>query len=185
MDNEEQKREMAKAWCEFHQRMMLSNSGCGPMVLAAVVVVVVLALMTGCKHVEYVAVPQQHTEHHWHTDSVHTTDSVITEKETTIMQLDSAEMAKYGIQLKNAERAWLVKTKELERQIQQLMQLTQTKDSVHDTVPVPYPVIREVNKELSSWERLRMNVGTIAIIAFLASIVGVTAWRIVRKKFLP
>lgn len=185
MDKEEQKREMAKAWCEFHQRMMLSNSGCEPMVLAAVAVVVVLALMTGCKHVEYVDIPQQHTEHHWHTDSVHTVDSVITEKETTIMQLDSAEMAKYGIRLKYTERAWLVKTKELERQIQQLMQLTQTKDSVHDTVPMPYPVIREVNRELSSWERLRMNVGTIAIFAFLASIIGVATWIIVRKKFLP
>ena len=184
MDKEEQKREMAKAWFEFHQRMMLSNSGCGPMVLAAVVLVCVW-LMCGCKHVEYVAVPQQHTEHHWHTDSVHTVDSVITEKETTIVQLDSAEMAKYGIRLKNAERAWLVKTKELERQIQQLMQLTQTKDSVHDTIPMPYPVVREVSKELSSWQKLRMNVGTIAIFAFLASIVGVTMWRIVRKKFLP
>ena len=94
-------------------------------------------------------------------------------------------MAKYGIQLKNDERAWLVKTKELERQIQQLMQLTQTKDSVHDTVPMPYPVVRDVNRELSSWERLRMNVGTIAIIAAIAFIIGVTAWRIVRKKFLP
>lgn len=185
MDKEKQNREEAKAWCEFHQRIMLSNSGCGPMVLAAVVVVVVLALITGCKHVEYVALPQHHTEHHWHTDSIIERDSVVKESLTTIMQLDSAEMAKYGIQLKNAERAWLVKTKELERQIQQLMQLTQTKDSVHDTVLMPYPVIREVNKELSSWQKLRMSVGTIAIIVALASIIGVTAWRIVRKKFLP
>jgi hypothetical protein len=43
----------------------------------------------------------------------------------------------------------------------------------------------EVNRELSSWERLRMNVGTIAICAFLASIIGVATWIIVRKKFLP
>ena len=41
MDKEERKREMAQAWCDFQQRMMMSNSGCGPMVLAAVVLVCV------------------------------------------------------------------------------------------------------------------------------------------------
>ena len=61
MDKEERKREMAQAWCDFQQRMMMSNSGCGPMVLAAVVLVCVW-LMWGCKQVEYVAVPQQHTD---------------------------------------------------------------------------------------------------------------------------
>lgn len=184
MEKEERKRKMAQAWCDFQERMMLSNGGCGPMVLAAVVVVCVW-LMWGCRQVEYVAVPQQHTEHHWHTDSVHTTDSVITEKETTIMQLDSAEMAKYGIQLKNAERAWLVKTRELERQIQQLMQLTQTKDSVHDTIPMPYPVevVKEVEKDLSWWQQTRMHIG--GVVLWLIGIAAVV-WLIKKygKKFL-
>lgn len=183
MDKDKEKR-ISEVWCEYQQRMMMSNGGCGSMVLAAVVVMVVLTLC-GCKSVEYVAVPQQHTEHHWHTDSVHTVDSVITEKETTIMQLDSAEMAKYGIQLKNAERAWLVKTRELERQIQQLMQLTQTKDSVHDTIPMPYPVevVKEVEKDLSWWQQTLMHIG--GVVLWLIGIAAVV-WLIKKygKKFL-
>lgn len=136
--------------------------------------------LSSCKSVEYVAVPQQHTEHHWHTDSVHTTDSVIHEKETTIMQLDSAAMAKYGITLKNAERAWLVKTQEMERQIQMLLQMNMQKDSVHDTVPVPVPVIKEVPADLTWWRRVRMTLGDIAMM-----VLGLLALIWVTKRYLP
>jgi len=132
--------------------------------LGMVIAVAFLALlMCSCKSVEYVTVPQQHTEHHWHTDSVHTIDSVFNEKETVVMQLDSAEMARYGIQLKQAERAWLVRTKELERQIQQLMQQSQSRDTVRDSIPVPYPVEKLVEKQLSKGQMLRLAVGDIAI----------------------
>ena len=78
------------------------------------------------------------------------------------MQLDSAAMARYGIQLKSAERAWLVKSKELERQIQQLMQLSQTKDTVRDSIPYPVEVIKEVPAKLSWWQGL-VRLGYIAL----------------------
>ena len=106
-----------------------------------------------------VPVPEIHEQHHWHTDSIHQTDSIIRETQTTIMQLDSAAMAKYGIQLKSAERAWLVKTKELERQIQQLMQLSQTKDTVRDSIPYPVEVVKEVPEKLSWWQGLLVRLG--------------------------
>jgi len=148
------------------------------LMLAAVV-------MTGCKSIEYVPVTQQHTEHHWHTDSILQTDSVITERETVVMQLDSAQMAKYGIQLKSAERAWMVKSKEIERQIQQLLQLSQTKDTVRDSIPVPYPVevIKEVSEELSWWQKARLTLANILLIVIGLGIV----WGIYRiiKKPLP
>ena len=73
-----------------------------------------ITMCTGCTTTKYVPVESQHTEHHWHTDSIYERDSVIKESLTTVMQLDSAAMAKYGIQLKSAERAWLVKSQELE-----------------------------------------------------------------------
>jgi hypothetical protein len=97
------------------------------------------------------------------------------------MQLDSAAMAKYGIQLKSAERAWLVKSQELERQIQQMMQLSATKDTVRDSVPVPYPVEKLVPAELTTWQKLRMNIGTFMIFATLLFAVG---W-LLKRKFLP
>ena len=116
--------------------------------------------MYSCK-TEYIPVETSHTEHHWHTDSIKEVDSVIHERHTTIMQLDSAAMAKYGIQLKNAERAWLVKSWELERQIEQLQKMSAIRDTVRDTIQVPYPV----EKKLSKWQQTKVDWGGWAILA--------------------
>ena len=138
---------------------------------------ILAAGLAGCKETEYVPVVETHDVHHWHTDSVKQTDSVYHEKTTTIMQLDSAAMAAYGIQLKSAERAWLVKTAELERQIERLMAMSATKDSVRDSIP--YPVIKEVPREPSGIERGLMMVGILAIMIIIICVV----WKL--KKFLP
>ena len=89
------------------------------------------------------------------------------EKETTIMQLDSAAMAKYGIQLKNAERAWLVKSWELERQIEALQRLTAERDTVHDSIPVPYPV----EKRLTKWQQAKVDWGGWALLILIVLVV--------------
>ena len=102
------------------------------------------------------------------------------------MQLDSAAMAKYGIQLKAAERAWLVKTEELRRQIERLEAMSVSKDSVHDSIPVPYPVevIREVPAELTWWQQTRMDIGGWAIVALaiLAGIMLRSWWLKIRRR---
>lgn len=138
--------------------------------VAVWIIIMVCLTMCGCKQVEYVPVVQTNTEHHWHTDSVKEKDSTYHEKTTTIMQLDSAAMAKYGIQLKAAERAWLVKTEELQRQIERLEAMSFQRDSVQDSIPKPYPVevIKEVPAELSWWQRLRLWLGNIFLLAILA-----------------
>lgn len=125
------------------------------------------SLFVGCKNVEYVPVESSHTEHHWHTDSVIQKDSVVKERMTTVMQLDSAEMAKYGIQLKNAERAWLVKSWELERQIEALQRLTAERDTVHDSIPVPYPV----EKRLTKWQQAKVDWGGWALLILIVLVV--------------
>ena len=137
------------------------------------------AVLAGCKQTEFVPVVETHDVHHWHTDSVKQKDSVYHEKTTTIMQLDSAAMARYGIQLKSAERAWLVKTAELELQIERLMAMSATKDSVHDSIPYPVEVIKEVPREPLRLERILMLFG---LLAFMVGIVWL-AYRL--KKFLP
>lgn len=129
-------------------------------------------LMCGCKSIEYVPMPEVHEQHHWHTDSVHTTDSVIRVKETTIMQLDSAEMARYGVQLKSAERAWLVKTQELERIVAELMAKSEARDTVHDSIPYPVEVIKEVPAKVSGWQSGLMRVGFVALLLLL----GIVCW---------
>lgn len=123
-------------------------------------------MLSACRTNERV-VESQRTEHHWHTDSVIQRDSVIMEKQTTIMQLDSAQMAKYGIQLKNAERAWLVKTAELERQLSMLEAITATSDTVRDTVTVVKTItkteVKEKEKKLSWWEKMRISLGNVLL----------------------
>ena len=122
--------------------------------------------MYSCK-TEYFPVEQTHIEHHWHTDSIIQKDSVVKESMTTVMQLDSAAMAKYGIQLKNAERAWLVKSWELERQIENLQRLTAIRDTVRDTIQVPYPV----EKKLSKWQQTKVDWGGWAMLGVLVVII--------------
>lgn len=137
------------------------------LLVGMMVILFVLALLASCKQIEYVPMIQTHDVHHWHTDSVKEKDSTHHEKTTIIQQLDSAAMAQYGIQLKAAERAWLIKTKELEWQLQQLERLTADRDSVHDSIPVPVPVIQTVEKELSWWQRTQMYAGDVLLIGLL------------------
>jgi hypothetical protein len=50
-----------------------------------------------------------------------------------------------------------------------------------DSVPVPYPVEKLVPAELTTWQKLRINIGTFMIFATLLFAVG---W-LLKRKFLP
>lgn len=147
------------------------------MMMAAIV------LLAGCKTKErIVTVETVRTEHHWHTDSIERIDTLLREKTTTIMQLDSSQMAMYGIKLKTAEQAWLIQNKELEQRIRQLQRMTTDRDTVRDSIPVPYPVekIVKVDKPLSWWQRLRMMIGGIVLIGLAV----IATLKLVGNKFL-
>jgi len=138
--------------------------GCGWSAIAALLLMIAwLIVGASCTTTKYVSVPEVHEVHYHHTDSVHQIDSVTREKETIIMQLDSAAMLEYGIRLEKAERAWLVRNRELERQIQQLAQ-SKTDTVVRiDSIPFEVKVPVEVEKELSFWQRLRLGLGNIML----------------------
>jgi hypothetical protein len=136
--------------------------------LGMLVAVAVLALMMcSCKNVEYVPVVENHIEHHWHTDSVKERDSTHTERETIIREVDSAAMAKYGIQMERNQRAWLVLQREMEARLRELEQISATKDTVRDSipVPVPYEVIKEVPAKLSKTQKGLMTLGIMTLMA--------------------
>jgi hypothetical protein len=146
----------------------LLYGGCGTQIMLYYIVLFIIAVcFCGCKSVQYVPVEASHTEHHWHTDSIIQKDSVVKESMTTVMQLDSAQMAKYGIQLKNAERAWLVKSWGLERQIEQLQKMLAIRDTVRDTIQVPYPF----EKKLSKWQQTKVDWGGWAMLGVLVVII--------------
>ena len=167
------------------------KAGCFQGVAFFVMIMVGLALcalLSGCTTTKYVPVTQQHTEHHWHTDSVKERDSVHTESTTVIRELDSAAMAQYGIQLKAAERAWLVQNREMEMRLRELERMTATHDTIHDSIPAPYPVevIKEVPTELTWWQQTRIHIGGVVfwLLAFAAAwYIGGLLRKV--KKFLP
>ena len=152
------------------------KAGCMQAVAFIVMLIVGLALCAlfgSCTTTKYVPVQQQHTEHHWHTDSVKERDSVHTENTTIIREVDSAAMAKYGIQMQNNQRAWLVLQREMEQRLRELEHMTATHDTIRDSIPVPVPVevIKEVPAKLTWWQQTRLHLANILL--YLILIVGI------------
>ena len=138
-------------------------------ILAIIITCVLMAILSSCTTTKYVPITETRTEHHWHTDTVRQRDSTHTERETIIREVDSAAMAKYGIQMERNQRAWLVLQREMENRLLELEHMTAQRDTVRDSIPVPYPVVKMVEKPLSWWERLRLNIfnvllGVIALV---------------------
>lgn len=163
------------------------KAGCFQMVAFFVMIMESLALCAlfgSCTTTKYVPVQQQHTEHHWHTDSVKERDSVHTENTTIIREVDSAAMAKYGIQMQNNQRAWLVLQREMEQRMRELEHMTATRDTIHDSIPAPFPVEVKVPTELTWWQQARLHLANILL--YLILIVAVIYFgRRHLKKFLP
>ena len=139
----------------------------------------VCALFGSCTTTKYVPVQQQHTEHHWHTDSVKERDSVHTENTTIVRELDSAAMARYGIQMQANQRAWLVLQREMEQRLRELEHMTATHDTIHDSIPKPYPVIQEVQAQLTWWQQTRLHLANI-----LLWILGISVALYIIKRFM-
>lgn len=141
------------------------KAGCWQMVVFIVAVaigMIVCSMFTSCKSVEYVPVIEHHTDTLIQTkvqhDSIYINDStVITEKGDTV------KIEKWH-------------TKYVEKQVHDTLYISKT-----DTVPQPYPVIKEVPAELSWWQQTRLHIANILLWALL--IVGIV-W-IIKKKLLP
>lgn len=115
-------------------------------IIGSLVLCLIIAMLTSCKHVEYVTVPEVHTEIHHTIDSVRQVDSVIDRHTVVVREVDSATMAQYGIQLEHAQRAWLIQSDRLQREIERLRETKGDTVIIRDSVPVPYP-IEVVKKE--------------------------------------
>ena len=120
-------------------------------------------LLSGCTTTKYMPVTETHTEHHWHTDSVKERDSTHTERETIIREVDSAAMAKYGVQMQANQRAWLVLQREIENRLRELEHISANKDTVRDTIPKPYPVTEYVDRKRTTFEWMLIIIGIAAI----------------------
>ena len=152
-------------------------------IITFIVILAVCALLSSCTTTEYVPITETHTEHHWHTDSVKERDSTHTERKTIIREVDSAAMARYGIQMQSNQRAWLILQREMENRLRELERMTAQRDTVRDSIPVPYPVevVREVPAELTWWQQARLHLANIVLYA-IAIFVAVWAARLWMKR---
>ena len=123
-------------------------------------VLLLIALLTNCTSTKYVEVEKVRTDTtyitKWQKDSVWLHDSIhVKEKGDTVM----------------IER-WHSKWRDRLR-VDTIYQAT------HDTIPAPYPVTEYVEKDLNWWQRLRLWIGNIGLIAILGVIgyYGVKLWR--------
>lgn len=128
-----------------------------------------LMAMGSCTTTKYVTVPEVHEHWHHSTDTIRQTDSIIDRQTTTIREVDSATMAQYGIRMKDMQRAWLIETNRLQRELSELRQ--SHADTIHERDSIPYPVEveKEVPAQLSWWQRLRLWIGNVALVALAGS----------------
>ena len=132
-------------------------------IIAILLAITICALFGSCTTTKYVPVTEQHTEHHWHTDSVKDRDSIHTENTTIIREVDSAAMAKYGIQMQANQRAWLVLQREMENRLRELEHMTATHDTIRDSIPYPVEVPVEVPAKLTWWQQTRLHLANILL----------------------
>ena len=123
---------------------------------------VALAVLTGCKTVEYV--PVTVVEHK--TDSIYFTQV----QRDSIWMHDSIRVSEKG----DTVRIEKWHTKYIEKQVHDTTYVAK-----HDSIPVPYEVIKEVPAKLSKTEKGLMWTGLLSILA------GFVFAAFKLKKFLP
>ena len=163
------------------------KAGCLQGIIFIVMIMVGLALCAlfgSCTTTKYVPVTEQHTEHHWHTDSVKERDSVHTENTTIIREVDSAAMAKYGIQMQNNQRAWLVLQREMENRLRELEHMTATRDTIRDSIPYHVEVVKEIPAKLTWWQQTRLHLANILMcVLFIVGVIWTA--KLIIKEYLP
>lgn len=124
---------------------------------------IAISLLASCRQIEYVTVEKVRIDTtyitKWQKDSVWLHDSIhVKERGDTVL------MEKWH-------------TKYVEKQVHDT-----TYVATHDTIPQPYPVetIKMVEKELSWWQRLRLWIGNIGLLAILGFVgwFGVRLWKV-------
>lgn len=121
--------------------------------VVCMVILFVLALLASCKQVEYVTVEKVRNDTtyitKWQRDSVWLHDSIhVKEKGDTVL------VEKWHTQWRDRLR------------VDTIYQAT------HDTIPQPYPIetVKLVEKDLNWWQRLRLWIGNIGLLAILGVI---------------
>jgi hypothetical protein len=149
-------------------------------ILGYAVIVTVLFLMllfVGCSP-KVVTVEKVHTEYVSRTDTVLKSDTVLREKNTIVREArpeDSLLLLQYGIRLRENERMLLFLQSELEREKGASWEVVHDTTLVRDTIPS----VVQVERDLTWWERKKMEFGGTAMLIVLLVVIGVAVkWKL-------
>lgn len=146
------------------------------------VMVLTLLSLTGCKTVKFVPVPEYHTLYKTRVDTVQRWDSVRDVQWMTVREVDSAQLAALGIQIKGLKNALLIERNKLLQQISN--EKTHKVDTImqRDSIRVAYPV----EKPLTKWQQWKMDLGgwAMGVAAVLVILVILKVTKIAHKIFV-
>ena len=134
--------------------------------ITVIIGMAICALFSSCTTTEYVPVIEHHTDTLIQTnvqhDSIYINDStVITEKGDTV------KIEKWH-------------TKYVEREVHDTLY-----QAVHDSIPQPYPVIKEVPAELTWWQHFRISLANILLwVVGIVAVVTLVRWWLKQKKVI-
>ena len=120
-------------------------------------------------------------------DTVRTTDTLIKETETIVRETneaDSALLASLGIKLKDNERAILILKTELLQKIRELEAIKSDSTYHHDETPVTIhdTEIKEVETELTGWQKFLQRAGLTSLILLAGAVIGIVLYFAVFKR---
>ena len=143
---------------------LLVTGGCLSHVIIFIVgFVLAVILFSSCTTTEYVTVPEVHTDTLMVTQ--HSRDSIYVHDSIWVNQWQA------GDTIYRERTKWM--TKYVERLSHDTIYKSKT-----DSVPQPYPVIKEVPATLTWWQRVRLHVGDIALALLAITILLMVAkWR--------
>ena len=145
--------------------------GCTTFVIAFIIFMA-LALV-GCTTTEMVPVPEVHEYYHHTADTLRQTDSTYHYETTIIRELDSAQMAAYGIQMNAMQKAFLIQNDRLKQEVSRLMEHHVDTMIVHDSVPVTVPIYI---KRQSAWENVTSHLRDVILLLIFISL-ALWIWR--------
>lgn len=150
----------------------INLKGCCWLFIVVVLIMFFGMLFCSCRSTQYVPVETIKTEIKEVHDTFKIQDTIKSEKQIIIREADTSEIerinAEYGFKLDKAQKTILVLSKELQ---QQSHNQTEVKDSIvyrDKEVQVPYPV----EKKLSKWEQIKMDLGEYMVVLIVIFIIG-------------
>ena len=148
---------------EDDKRLLVTGGCLSHVIIFIVGFLLAVILFSSCTTTEYVTVPEVHTDTLMVTQ--HSRDSIYVHDSIWVNQWQA------GDTIYRERTKW--RTQYIERLSHDTIYKSKT-----DSVPQPYPVIKEVPATLTWWQRVRLHVGDIALAVLgILTLLGIARWR--------